>query len=135
MAYDHTPYWYWPLDRWKLLLTMVLALALLLVGAINQPRPVAITAPVLQQPGSGDIFAAGEPVQIEGVWVPFFRASHYPDFQMPGPIELGDPVLPDRNLDRGIFAGRVHLLLTSIELSASYLIGTATHHRPIQYIT
>lgn len=66
MTYEHTPFWYWPLDRWKLLLTLVLSLALLLVGAITQPRPVTMTPPVLQQPDSGETFAAGEPVQIAG---------------------------------------------------------------------
>jgi hypothetical protein len=66
MAYDHTPYWFWPLDRWKLLLTLILALTLLLVGAVNQPTPVAMTAPVLLHPSLGDIFAEGEIVEIEG---------------------------------------------------------------------
>lgn len=70
MAHDHTPYWFWPLDRWKLLLTLVLALLLLLVGAMSQPGVTAVMEPVLQQPASGSAFAAGEPVQIEGIATP-----------------------------------------------------------------
>ena len=66
MAYDHTPYWFWPLDRWKLLLTLILALTLLLVGAINLPAPVVLTAPLLHHPAPGGVFAEGESVEIGG---------------------------------------------------------------------
>ncbi len=66
MSYDHTPYWFWPLDRWKLLLTLVLALTLLLVGATHPPEPTVVTVPVLLLPGPNSLFAEGEPVRIEG---------------------------------------------------------------------
>jgi len=66
MSYDQAPYWLWPLDRWKLLLTIVLALLLLLLSAIQQPPLEAIPVPVVQNPAPDQRFIEGELVTISG---------------------------------------------------------------------
>ncbi len=67
MTYDQAPYWLWPLDRWKLLVTIVLALLLLLVSAIKQPLSEASTAPILQSPVPNQNFTDGDLIVIAGV--------------------------------------------------------------------
>ncbi len=66
------------------------------------------------------------PVRLEAVWLPFFAASHFPRFELPGGIALGEPEYPSANLRNGTLAGRAHLELSALELSLSYLAGTAT---------
>jgi len=67
MSYEQAPYWLWPLDRWKLLLTIMLALLLLLLAAIKQPPLEAVTAPVIQNPSPDQNFIEGEPVTFSGI--------------------------------------------------------------------
>lgn len=77
-----------------------------------------------------------EPLRLELVWVPFFKPSHLPVFGADGElpitppgglkVTLADPYYPDANIKNGTVATRVHLLLSAVELSVSYLIGTAT---------
>ena len=66
MSYDQAPYWLWPLDRWKLLLTIVLALLLLLLGAIQQPQLEAVPTPDIENPLPNQSFEEGELVTISG---------------------------------------------------------------------
>jgi hypothetical protein len=67
-----------------------------------------------------------EPIRFEGVWVPFFAPSHFPNFELPGQITMEPPEWPDANIKNGILATRVHFLWPAFEASVSYLIGTAT---------
>jgi len=72
----------------------------------------------------------------EVVWVPFFRATKLPSFNfaqagamtsmpLPVTVKLGEPDYPDADITNGTVATRVHLLLSAIEASVSYLIGTS----------
>ncbi len=66
MSYDQAPYWLWPLDRWKLLLTIVIALLLLLVSAIRQPQLEAVPILSVENPFPNQSFIEGEPLTISG---------------------------------------------------------------------
>jgi len=65
------------------------------------------------------------PFRIEGVWMPIYRAIEPPAFEIPNFVQFDDPQYPKPELSNGLFAGRVHLLLTSLEMSASFLSGYA----------
>ncbi len=71
----------------------------------------------------------------EVVWVPFFRATRLPSFQlapsvflsgMPVTVTLAPADYPEGDILNGTVATRVHLLLSAVEASISYLIGTST---------
>jgi hypothetical protein len=65
-----------------------------------------------------------QPVRIEGVWVPLYVPSELPDVRPEG-ARFVNPVFPSAHLSHGTGAGRVHLELPAIEMSASYLYGYA----------
>ena len=75
------------------------------------------------------------PVRWEVVWVPFYRPTRLPNFQLPAGAEVvpGMPVsitlaeadYPDADITNGTLATRVHLLFSAVEASVSYLIGTS----------
>ena len=71
-----------------------------------------------------------DPFRWEVVWVPFFRASHFPNFQIPSTtplaIKMDDPEYPDANLKNSTIATRLHFTWPAFEFSVSYLIGTST---------
>jgi len=66
MSYEQAPYWLWPLDRWRLFLTIVLTLLLLLFAAIKQPAIEAVAVPVIQKPLPDQTFIEGEPITFSG---------------------------------------------------------------------
>jgi len=65
------------------------------------------------------------PVRIEGVWMPLYVPTKFPPIPLEPGVTLLDPVIPDPALKNGLGAGRVHLELSSFEMSASYLYGNA----------
>ena len=74
-----------------------------------------------------------EPLRWEVVWVPFYKPSHFPAFDvaamgagMPIKVAFGEPDWPDTDVRHSTLATRVHLELAAVEASVSYLIGTST---------
>jgi len=65
------------------------------------------------------------PVRVEGVWMPMYVANELPAIDLPLYVSYGDPTYPKAQLDQGLLAGRVHLELPGVEMSASYLHGYA----------
>jgi hypothetical protein len=65
------------------------------------------------------------PVRIEGVWLPNYVATELPTVLLPQYVSYDNPIYPKTDLDRGLLAGRVHLELPSVEMSASYVHGWA----------
>lgn len=65
------------------------------------------------------------PVRIEGVWMPLYIPTKFPPIPLEPGVTLLDPVIPGPELENGLGAGRVHLELSSFEMSASYLYGNA----------
>jgi hypothetical protein len=66
------------------------------------------------------------PTRLELVWVPFYEPSRFPSFELPAPLELGEPNVPDQNLTKGIGAARLHFESAAFEGSISYLVGHST---------
>jgi hypothetical protein len=66
-----------------------------------------------------------EPLRLEGVWMPIYRATEPPAFPVPTFIRDADPRYPDPQIDNGLLAARLHLLLSDIEMSVSFLDGYA----------
>jgi hypothetical protein len=67
-----------------------------------------------------------QPVRLELVWVPFFEPSRFPNFALPGPLNMVAPNYPDQNITKGIGAARLNLETAAFEGSLSYLVGHAT---------
>jgi len=65
------------------------------------------------------------PIRIEGVWMPLYIPTKFPPLPLDPGVVLLDPVIPNPTLDNGLGAGRIHLELSSFEMSASYLYGNA----------
>jgi len=65
------------------------------------------------------------PIRIEGVWMPLYEASEIPNLDLPADVNWGPTHFPSMNVENGLEAGRVHLELPGIEMSASYLYGYA----------
>jgi hypothetical protein len=59
------------------------------------------------------------------VWLPLYRATQYPPFELDEYIALTEPDFPDPELAKGLFGGRVHLELPAVEGSLSYVHGHA----------
>lgn len=66
-----------------------------------------------------------DPLRLEGVWVPVYRAVELPPFEFPKYVAQGSTTYPEPEFLRGTYAGKVHLNLPAIDLSASYLYGYA----------
>ncbi len=66
-----------------------------------------------------------EPLRLEGVWMPIYRATEPPAFAVPTFVRDGDPQYPSAEIENGLLAARLHLLLSDIELSVSFLDGYA----------
>jgi len=65
------------------------------------------------------------PMRLEYVWVPLYTPVELPSVQIPDFIALGPTDYPSPELSHGLQAGRLHLLLPSVEASVSYLYGYA----------
>jgi hypothetical protein len=65
------------------------------------------------------------PVRIEGVWLPLYRAAHYPPIALDEYIVMTEPNFPAPELEKGLGAARVHLELPVFEASVSYVRGYA----------
>jgi len=66
-----------------------------------------------------------ENFRVEGVWMPNYAESHFPDFSLDGPIELGSPDYPEGGLSGGLGALRLHYEGAGFDASLSYLYGYA----------
>ena len=66
------------------------------------------------------------PLRWELTWVPFFAPSHFPAFDLPGPLEMGQPSWPDTDFEHGTLATRANFEFAAVEFSLSYLVGYAT---------
>ncbi len=71
------------------------------------------------------VFLNMEPVRLEGVWVPLYRAVELPPFQYPKYVVEGSTTYPKPEFLRGTYAGKLHINLPSIDASVSYLYGYA----------
>jgi hypothetical protein len=71
------------------------------------------------------LFARFAPFRLEGVWMPIYLPTELPAVVLPQYVTYGTPVFPSLNLKDGTEAARLHLELPSVEMSISYLHGTA----------
>lgn len=62
----------------------------------------------------------------EFTWIPFFAPSHFPDFELPGPLVLAEPSWPDTDFEHGTLATRANFEFATLEFSLSYLVGYST---------
>ncbi len=69
------------------------------------------------------VFLNMEPVRLEGVWVPLYRAVELPPFVYPKYVVEGSTTYPEPEFLRGTYAGKLHLNLSAIDMSFSYLYG------------
>lgn len=65
------------------------------------------------------------PFRLEGVWMPLYLPTTYPDIQLDEMVVFAEPTFPSRRLADGLWATRLHLEAGSFEASASYLYGAA----------
>ncbi|MFC1890529.1 hypothetical protein ACFL4G_12320 [Thermodesulfobacteriota bacterium] len=63
--------------------------------------------------------------RVEGVWMPTYAESHFPEFSLDGPIELGTPDYPGNGLSGGLGALRLNYEGPGFDASLSYLYGYA----------
>lgn len=66
-----------------------------------------------------------DPIRIEGVWVPLYRAVELPPFTYPKYVVEGSTTYPKPEFLRSTYAGKLHLNLSAIDMSFSYLYGYA----------
>ena len=93
------------------------------------PNDLHARSPIEDDRRIGNIAARANlrlaPVRIEGVWIPTYSATVLPPIDLPQYVYYGDPTFPKPELDKGLFAGRVHLELPAVDMSLSYLHGYA----------
>jgi len=93
------------------------------------PNDLRIRSPVEDDRRVGNIGARGffnfQPFRLEGVWMPLYVASELPAYALPQYVYFGNTRYPQPNLDKGLGAGRLHLELPDIEMSASFVHGYA----------
>lgn len=65
------------------------------------------------------------PLRFEGVWMPMYVATQLPPVDLPQFVYYTAPIYPKPELDKGLLAGRAHLELPGIDMSASYVHGYA----------
>lgn len=65
------------------------------------------------------------PVRIEGVWMPVYQPTIYPDVPLDPNVYFTTPSYPSLSIRKGTGGGRVHLELPSFEASVSYVFGEA----------
>ncbi len=66
MRYERPPYWFWPLDRWKLLLALLLGLLLLIFGPRACQAPAVQTVPSFTSPAANSTFAHDAAIEVTG---------------------------------------------------------------------
>lgn len=66
MVQKHPPFWFWPIDRWKLFVTMLLALVLMLLVAYAVQPTAAATPVTINHPASSESLAPDELVELSG---------------------------------------------------------------------
>lgn len=74
-------------------------------------------------------FANLMPTRLEFVWMPVFKASTFPEFEVPENFELDRGGTPDGRLKNGAGAVKLHLELPSFDGSLSYFFGYNTFPR------
>jgi hypothetical protein len=93
------------------------------------PNDLRIRSPIEDDRRLGNIGARGflrfAPFRLEGVWMPFYVPSELPQVFLPQFVNFGTPIYPDPIFRNGLGAARLHLELPSIEMSVSYLQGSA----------
>ena len=93
------------------------------------PFDLRIRSPIEDDRRLGNVGARANlrlsPVRLEGVWIPVYRPSELPVVILPQYVAFGRPNFPVPTLQNGLGAGRLHLELSSFELSLSYLRGYA----------
>lgn len=65
------------------------------------------------------------PFRVEGVWMPLYVATTYPDVAVNQFVRFQEPAFPGLSLGSGLFAGRLHIELEKFDASVSYLNGYA----------
>ncbi len=63
------------------------------------------------------------PICIEAVWVPLFAPSYMPKINLADSIVFENPKYPTTDISKGTYAAKLHLLLSKVEMSFSYLYG------------
>ena len=93
------------------------------------PNDLRVRSPIEDDRRVGNIGARAflnfQPFRLEGVWMPLYVASELPAYKLPDAVYFGDTRYPAPNLDKGLGAGRIHLELSAIEMSASFVHGYA----------
>ncbi len=93
------------------------------------PNDLRIRSPMEDDRRVGNIGARAflnfQPFRLEGIWMPLYVASELPVYQLPQYVSFGNTRYPQPNLDKGLGAGRLHLELSAIEMSASFVHGYA----------
>jgi hypothetical protein len=69
------------------------------------------------------------PMRLELVWMPVFRASTFPEFDVPENFELDRGGTPDGRLKNGTGGMKLHLEYPSFDGSLSYVYGYDTYPR------
>lgn len=62
-------------------------------------------------------------IRLEGVWMPIYSPSYYPEIGLPKSVRFSRPDYPSLDIANGIYAARFHLLFSAFEMSFSYLYG------------
>jgi hypothetical protein len=92
------------------------------------PFDLTVRSPVEDDRRVGNVGARAflnfEPFRIEGVWMPLYKPAELP-IPVPDFATVTDVYLPDARLQNGTEGARVHLELSSFEMSVSYLYGYA----------
>lgn len=93
------------------------------------PIDFRIRSPIEDDRRLGNVGARGFvnvlPFRLEGVWMPLYLPTTYPDIQLDDMVVFAEPTYPGRRVRDGLWATRLHLEAASFEASASYLYGEA----------
>jgi hypothetical protein len=93
------------------------------------PSDLRVRSPIEDDRRVGNVGARAflnvEPFRVEGVWMPLYSPTMLPNFALPVGIVMGDTKYPAPELQNGLGAGRIHLELSSFDMSVSFLHGYA----------
>ncbi len=72
-------------------------------------------------------FVNFQPFRLEGVWMPLYEPTMLPDLLLEDGdvVYFLDPNFPSLSVRNGLYAARLHLILSAFEASVSYLYGDA----------
>lgn len=93
------------------------------------PTDLRVHSPIEDDRRIGNVgaraFLRFAPFRLEGVWMPMYLPTTLPSVGLPEFVSYGAAKYPSPNLQNGTVAGRLHLELAKVEMSASFLQGFA----------